>query len=131
MTKDTEYETMASLEQSLHAISGTIDDSLAWEKKLLLKLEKRIDRSARFIQLIGEGPVNSIRTEPHGVCKPEDIELCEDPFHISSPVTTPNSSSKKEQPYKKDLMRQITSQRENKLRAIIEGMKETSDDRAK
>jgi hypothetical protein len=39
MTKDTEYENMASLEQSLHAISGTIDDALAWASALLLKLE--------------------------------------------------------------------------------------------
>ena len=107
MTKDNEYEIMASLEQSLHAISGTIDDTQACERRLLLKLEKRLDRSARFIQLMGQGPVNSIRTETEGACKPEDTELCEDPLHISSAVTTPDRSSKKEQPYKKDLIHQI------------------------
>jgi hypothetical protein len=32
MTKDTENEIMASLEQRLHVISGTIDDALTWER---------------------------------------------------------------------------------------------------
>jgi hypothetical protein len=131
MTKDTEYEIMASLEERLHAISGTIDGALAWESGLLLKLEKRIDHSARFIRLMDEGPVNSIRTETHGICEPEDTDMCEDLLHISSPVTTPDHSSKKDQPYKKYLMRQIISLREEKLRAILEGMKEKIEDRAK
>jgi hypothetical protein len=78
------------------------------------------------------GLVNSIRTETHRICEPaEDTELCKDPLHISSTVTTPDRFSKREQPYKKDLMRQITSLREEKIRVILEGMKEIFEDRAK
>jgi hypothetical protein len=50
---------------------------------------------------------------------------------MSSLDTTPDYSSKKGQPYKKDLMRQITSISEEKLRGIIEGTKETFEDRTK